>query len=381
MGEKRKTIDSYQKYIFLGGGVMAERLYKQLETSERHLIGVVDLLEPEQRKKKEFHEFSIKSPSDFADELSSDETALIIAVGNFEVYQLVRKYIEKYPFGEENIFVANPYSTLRYMCINDDFAADERIPLSDERYEKVRSMFSDEISGNIYDLLISARPYNSIDDPYELISYPEIKDMYYYSEDYWLSFEFEESEHVEEATILDCGAYIGDSIIPICNKIPQKKVYYYAFEPEERNIEQIKKNDKFEQILEKLIVMEYGVGNQDCSFAFELPDNQNLDGGRFVERDLKDGEPSLQVRRLDGLDLEIHGTVYLKMDIEGFELAALEGAAELIKKHKPYLAICLYHRKNDLIEIPLFIQNLVSDYKFYLRGGYHTILWAIPDKK
>lgn len=374
-----KTIEMYKKYIFLGGGVMAERLYRQLETDERHLIGVMDMLEPEKRVKKEFHGLRIESPDHFIEELSSGDTMLIVAIGTIDVCNLVKLFVEKYGF-EENIFVVNPYSTLRFMCINDDFSADERIPLTDSRYQIVKSLFLDKDSNEILKLLTSAKPYDSIYSPYEIIFYSVIKDMYYWSEDYWHSFNFKNGISDGEATVIDCGAYIGDSIIPICNSIPQKKIYYYAFEPEKTNAEQIKKNE-YERITENLVVMEYGVGNRDCGLAFKLPDNKDMEGGRFVERDLQEGEMSLEVRRIDGLNLEIHGTVYLKMDIEGFELSALEGASELIKKHRPYMAICIYHRKNDLLEIPLFIQNLVSDYKFFLRGGFHTILWAIPKEK
>ncbi|MFH1618985.1 MAG: FkbM family methyltransferase [bacterium] len=55
------------------------------------------------------------------------------------------------------------------------------------------------------------------------------------------------------------------------------------------------------------------------------------------------------------------------MDIEGAELDALKGAAETIKKNRPKLAICIYHKPSDLFEIPLFIKSLVPEYRFYLR--------------
>jgi hypothetical protein len=45
----------------------------------------------------------------------------------------------------------------------------------------------------------------------------------------------------------------------------------------------------------------------------------------------------------------------------------LSGAIETIKKHKPKLAVAVYHRREDIIEIPKFIQSIREDYKFYLR--------------
>lgn len=69
------------------------------------------------------------------------------------------------------------------------------------------------------------------------------------------------------------------------------------------------------------------------------------------------------------------------MDIEGAEVSALKGSIKTIKKYKPTLSICVHHRKNDITEIPLFISSLGIDYKYYLRGGYHTVFIAIPNKR
>ena len=70
------------------------------------------------------------------------------------------------------------------------------------------------------------------------------------------------------------------------------------------------------------------------------------------------------------------------MDIEGSELAALEGAKKTIEKFNPVLAVCVYHKKEDLITLPQFIKNLNCNYNFYLRHHSHLdvelVLYAIP---
>lgn len=64
----------------------------------------------------------------------------------------------------------------------------------------------------------------------------------------------------------------------------------------------------------------------------------------------------------------------LKMDIEGAEKAALEGAKNLIKAQKPKLAVCVYHRIEDLWQIPILLKNWVPEYSISIR--HHARWWV-----
>ena len=72
---------------------------------------------------------------------------------------------------------------------------------------------------------------------------------------------------------------------------------------------------------------------------------------------------------------------FLKMDIEGSELAALRGAERIIREQRPKLAICVYHKPEDMWEIPSFILSCHPDYKLYLRHhsmlADETVLYAV----
>lgn len=56
----------------------------------------------------------------------------------------------------------------------------------------------------------------------------------------------------------------------------------------------------------------------------------------------------------------------IKLDVEGAELEALKGAKKTIKKDKPKLIVCLYHKPQDMYEIPLFITRLEPGYELFL---------------
>ncbi|MCH9845828.1 MAG: FkbM family methyltransferase [Alphaproteobacteria bacterium] len=70
----------------------------------------------------------------------------------------------------------------------------------------------------------------------------------------------------------------------------------------------------------------------------------------------------------------------IKMDIEGAEVPALEGARKIIEKYKPKLAICVYHKDSDLWLIPQLIKEIRDDYEFYLDCttgfGGETVLYC-----
>lgn len=79
----------------------------------------------------------------------------------------------------------------------------------------------------------------------------------------------------------------------------------------------------------------------------------------------------------------------INMDVEGAEMDILKSAKNTIKNKKPVLAICAYHKAEDLINIPQYISNLSSDYHFFLRKykGYapdavnEYIYYAVPTNR
>ena len=74
---------------------------------------------------------------------------------------------------------------------------------------------------------------------------------------------------------------------------------------------------------------------------------------------------------------------FIKMDIEGAELKALEGAQKTIRKYKPKLAICLYHLPHDPVLIPKLLNEICPDYQFHFKWvhlgtGWEAVLLACP---
>lgn len=89
-----------------------------------------------------------------------------------------------------------------------------------------------------------------------------------------------------------------------------------------------------------------------------------------------------EVIDLDTIDNVLNGrrATFIKMDIEGAEYLALLGAKETIKKYRPRMALSVYHKPQDIIEIPALLLEYVEDYKFALRqyssAADETILYV-----
>lgn len=175
----------------------------------------------------------------------------------------------------------------------------------------------------------------------------------------------------DDEIIVDAGAYDGDTIKQFAEKNPNF-TYIYAFEPDSEIFFKLVENTKHYNNIDyfsvglsdksgnyKFCVLEYGAS------TFCNSHNQQNTNKLAIPGDL----------------LEIKPT-FIKMDIEGFELNALKGFQNTIKRFTPKLAICVYHKFEDIFEIPLFINSINPSYKLYLRhhsfNSSETVLYAIP---
>jgi FkbM family methyltransferase len=131
----------------------------------------------------------------------------------------------------------------------------------------------------------------------------------------------------------------------------------------------------------KITFYNSGCYDYDGEIVFTI-DNDKLEKSRIVtansQHPTANTSITISVKAIDNLNLE--KVTFIKMDIEGAELKALQGAKQTILKDKPKLAICIYHSDEDMIGIAEFIHEIVPEYKLYVRQyGYYseTVLYAI----
>ncbi|MDR2529078.1 MAG: FkbM family methyltransferase [Synergistaceae bacterium] len=174
-------------------------------------------------------------------------------------------------------------------------------------------------------------------------------------------------------TICDGGAFTGDTAEFLFGMYGEKIKKYYAFESDREIFSVMCKNLSFITSVsgrEIIIPYCYGLGDKDEITSF------NTTGVNTGHHFGAEGDVVAEVKALDSLDIEVHGKLCIKMDIEGYELKALEGARETIVKYKPNLAICMYHKPNDIWEIPKYIKSINPEYNCILRCGIHMVCYA-----
>jgi len=95
----------------------------------------------------------------------------------------------------------------------------------------------------------------------------------------------------------------------------------------------------------------------------------------------ENGSDAIEVVTIDELICDDDIVTFIKMDIEGAELEALKGVAKTIRRNKPRLAISIYHKPEDIIDILSYINSLVPEYRFWIRQysyfGGETVLYAL----
>ena len=176
-----------------------------------------------------------------------------------------------------------------------------------------------------------------------------------------------------DEVLVDCGAYDGDSIRDFLKATGGRYGSIYAFEPDETNLKELKAYVS-DNGLKNVKVYPYGA----YDYATELHFAAN--NGKSSRID----ECSETIIKTEAIDNILNGqrVTFIKMDIEGSEVKALMGAQNSIKKYRPILAICAYHKADDIYEIYRVINELSKDYKFYFRlyraFVLEAVLYAVP---
>ncbi|MCL0032430.1 FkbM family methyltransferase [Peptococcaceae bacterium] len=238
--------------------------------------------------------------------------------------------------------------------------------LNYQELEKMRELLRDKESKDILNKLVKFRESLS----YEFYPFPTKEVQYFPKEIIPRSW--------KEINFVDVGAFTGDTLPWLFYFYENKVKLVVCFEPAKENA--IKLSTTIERLKKLYPKTEF------ITVPAAVWDSEGFIGFDFKAASSKVCEDSKNIVPLVTLDKVLSGyfPTYIKMDIEGAELEAIKGAEKLIKTAKPYLAISIYHKPEDLWQIPLFVSERFSFYDLYIRVhgnfGLETILYCVPKR-
>jgi FkbM family methyltransferase len=187
----------------------------------------------------------------------------------------------------------------------------------------------------------------------------------------------------EGDVILDCGSFVGDTAIKFATYTGATGKIY-SFDPVRSHAMIARDSVARNHLDDRIEIFSCGVSRTSKPSASAAIEDVS---GQAEEtliaspgRPLSVTDTTISIDdfcRLRGLT----SVDYIKMDIEGSEAEALEGASETITRLKPKLAICLYHKPSDLWTIPYELKLRYPFYKMYLEHyslhAEETVMYAI----
>ena len=184
------------------------------------------------------------------------------------------------------------------------------------------------------------------------------------------------AEHPSEIFV-DCGAYTGDTIREYLSRYRLPKEIH-AFEPDPDNREDLVRwhREQRESLRRRVVIHPYAASSHPAFLRF------SADGvGSAVD---DQGSLEVEARPLDEV-LYDKMVTFVKMDIEGGEPDAIQGAARLIARARPVLAVCLYHRQEHLYSIPNQLRSIAEGYRFFIRRYGDEfgdlVCYAVPQER
>ena len=162
---------------------------------------------------------------------------------------------------------------------------------------------------------------------------------------------------------LDLGAYRGDTVEEFLHYCANDYNSITAIEPDRRTF---KKLAEYLENVPKSEAFQKAIYSKSQTLVFSSK------AGRQSAISSK-GE-DIEAISVDELCADKTVT-YIKMDVEGVEKEAIDGAVNTLQTQKPKLNIALYHKSADIFEIPLQIAKINRDYKFHIRRHPYIPCW------
>lgn len=213
-------------------------------------------------------------------------------------------------------------------------------------------LWSDEASRELYAAVLKFR----FSKDYAALPVPSLEDQY---------FPVGLPSWPGPIRFVDCGAYDGDTLRELFDRQFQIEAIA-AFEPDPINFQKLAQSaeSRVANTAATICLFPCGVSTATIQIRFSSGKGSSSCAS-------EKGDTVIQCVALDEALAAFRPNV-IKMDIEGAEYDAMLGARRTIERHRPSLAISVYHRAEHLWTIPLLAQTWLKGGRHYLRAHAHN---------
>lgn len=333
----QQLAESNEPVVIYGMGNGAEKIISVLK--EYH-VEVADIFASDEFVRgHSFLGYKVLKYSDVCEKYKSFNIVLAFATHLPDMLEKIKKMNDEHPVFAPDVPVAgNGIFTRKFFEENR------------EKFEFVYSRLADEESKRVFESIINFKISGKVKCLY---SSTEADKNNIYKDILMLK---------HDETIVDMGAYDGDTIREFTAYTGGNYNRIYALEPDEKNFRKLKRNTN---TMQGIHLYNLGAWSKRDTLTFSKKAGRN-------SKLSAEGIP-VEVADIDSL-IDDKVTL-LKMDIEGAELRALEGCEKTIKKYLPKLYVCAYHRNEDMFALPMKIWEYNESYKIYFRHSPYIPAW------
>ena len=177
---------------------------------------------------------------------------------------------------------------------------------------------------------------------------------------------FEDFLELGAERFIDAGAFDGDTAEAFCRRYPDY-LEVLLFEPSAINLERARARLTG---MPRLRFFEEGLSDRAGVLSFDAASGS-------ASAVSESGSEQIRVTTLDAVDCAPPS--FIKMDLEGWEEAALEGCRRIVTTHRPKLAIAAYHDADHFLDIRAKVASQRRDYhlrlRHYTQGWSETVLY------
>jgi FkbM family methyltransferase len=180
----------------------------------------------------------------------------------------------------------------------------------------------------------------------------------------------------DHEVFLDGGAHLGSVSERFIQHTAGGFQNIIAMEPDPANLARLKV--EFQQLLPndpRVEIFNCALGERDGKATFH-------DGLNYVSQVSDTGRMQIAIRPLDALGV---APTFVKLHLEGGELAALKGARRTLQLHRPIVTATVYHNADGIWRTPLWLMETLTDYRYLFRAhswcGTGAVVYAIPNER